>query len=122
MIMPMSINNKEHEHDSDLGRSSWEGMANPEISHEVATFVFAVQKKFLSDSNILDLEDAAIELVLHLDERAKESVIKSLKEIGGIGIRGCLQQLIPSDELLKIDNEETKRLIYLLQYADSTAG
>lgn len=115
----MSGNHKEND---DLSRSSWEGMGGPEISHEVETFVLAVQKKFLSDSNILDLEDAAIELVLHLDDNAKESVIKSLKEIGGIGIRGCLEKLIPTDELLKIDKEETRRLIYLLQYSESTPG
>lgn len=116
----MSINRKENE--SELNRSSWEGTVGPEVSHEVAIFVFAVQKKFLNDSNILDLEDAAIELVLHLDEGAKESVIKSLKEIEGIGIRGCLEQLIPNDELLKIDKEETKRLIDFLQYTGSTPG
>ena len=116
----MSINRKEIE--SDLDRSSWEGMGGPEISHETATFVFAVQKKFLSDSNILDLEDAAIELVLHLDDGGREAVVGALKEIGNIGIRGCLEKLIPNDELLKIDKEETKRLIDFLQYSGSTPG
>jgi hypothetical protein len=76
----------------------------------------------LNDSNILDLEDAALELVLHLDDEGKEAVIRVLKDIGEIGIRGCLEKLIPSDELSKIDKEETKRLIDFLQYAGSTPG
>lgn len=116
----MSINRKEN--GFDLDRSSWEGMGGVEITNEVATFVFAVQKKFSNDSNILDLEDAAIELVLHLDDEGKEAVIRVLKDIGEIGIRGCLEKLISSDELLKIDKEETKRLVDFLEYSNSTPG
>lgn len=116
----MTSNHRESE--SDLDRSSWEGMGGPEISHEVATFVFAVQKKFLNNSNILDLEDAAIDLVLNLDEAGRDAVIEVLKQIGNIGIRGCLEKLIPNNELSKIDKEETKRLIDLLQYSGSTPG
>lgn len=117
----MSIN-KELAGDDNLDRSSWEGMGAPEISHETMMFVIAVQKKFLNNSNILDLEDAAIEVAIQLNDDGREAVVRALKEIGIMGIRGCLEKLLPNDELIKIDKEETKRLIDFIQYSGSTPG
>lgn len=106
----MSFNSKER------------GVGSSEIDDNIATFVFAVQRKFFSNSSILDLEDAAIELVSLLDSEGREAAITTLKAVKDIGIRGCLERLVSEEEILKIDKEETKRLIDFLQYSGSTPG